>query len=233
MTAIFPSGLPIPAIVHLSIPSPSMPRPPLIRNRIRLLLIALLLLLALQTCTTSIGWHWERVQHAGHTILSDDIDITSGGGGFCVKYFYSDESTTTFTRSIPPPPKKHSNFYATSQPTDPQGYGDEDFFVEKAIGFNYLVAPQSEYLIGVRMFWISYWHLAAFFCIVPLYRATRARFQPARPFPWQFRKRRRWLNQQIGLCPTCGYDLRATPHRCPECGAAPPQNARAPHALSN
>jgi hypothetical protein len=53
---------------------------------------------------------------------------------------------------------------------------------------------------------IPYWQPVAVLAIPPLGAALLA---------WRRSRRRR-----AGLCPKCGYDLRATPERCPECGAA-------------
>jgi hypothetical protein len=41
------------------------------------------------------------------------------------------------------------------------------------------------------------------------------------PAGWLIRVLRVRRRTSRGLCPACGYDLRATPGRCPECGSIP------------
>ena len=52
---------------------------------------------------------------------------------------------------------------------------------------------------------VGYWVLVLVFGAPPIVHQLRTLIRD--------RKKRR-----LGLCSRCGYDLRATPHRCPECG---------------
>jgi hypothetical protein len=51
------------------------------------------------------------------------------------------------------------------------------------------------------------------------FRAVAA-MSAALPTLWVTLKLRRWFRSKPGCCIHCGYDLRASKDRCPECGAA-------------
>lgn len=68
--------------------------------------------------------------------------------------------------------------------------------------------PRGNWKIGGRTLWIvyaPYWLLVALTAMPPLLLCRGALKSRRSP----------------GLCRQCGYDLRATPERCPECGAVP------------
>jgi hypothetical protein len=55
-----------------------------------------------------------------------------------------------------------------------------------------------------------YWCLTILFSLLPVLKCRRMAIA---------RKRRMW--QRDGRCVHCGYDIRVTPDRCPECGKIP------------
>lgn len=57
-----------------------------------------------------------------------------------------------------------------------------------------------------------------YFLIVPLWMLTAITGAPLMIGLNTFWHRRKWGTP--GICGNCGYDLRATPARCPECGCA-------------
>jgi len=76
------------------------------------------------------------------------------------------------------------------------------FLIEIEVGRN----PEDESEVWHRAITVPHWFLAALLAMPTL--IALARGHPVR----------QWRRRRLGLCLQCGYDLRASGDRCPECG---------------
>jgi hypothetical protein len=101
----------------------------------------------------------------------------------------------------------------TSQPPPPIAWGSRHgtFFGTLPSGFSYW--PHDAMLVVQNSEYVSYHHW-----LMPMWFVTGVFALPMAVQLLLFLRRNR---VREGMCPVCGYDLRATPDRCPECGNVP------------
>lgn len=83
------------------------------------------------------------------------------------------------------------------------------------------MTPAGKAAFGVEV-WVPCWFLALLTMGLPLWWLKQA-----------LHRRRRRRSAALGLCQQCGYDLRASKERCPECGTPNPANREACASSAN
>src|SRR5688572_11846024 len=78
-------------------------------------------------------------------------------------------------------------------------------------GFRISAAYEATYTIRYgRLYTIPFWFLSLVYAVLPSIWLRRRRRE------WRAARAQRMWKAEV--CPGCGYDLRASPQRCPECG---------------
>jgi hypothetical protein len=128
---------------------------------------------------------------------SDEFPITIKLGGFSAK---------TWSSLLPEVwLKVYGNAVQTTH-----FFGEVDQGEIAPPAFSPLDLPKREVWPTYYLLTLRIWLVATFFGLLP----------GLQMIAWIVRKLSR-RRLRFGCCPVCGYDLRATPDRCPECGTTP------------
>ena len=196
------------------------------RRRRRLVNLAAALSLVL--CVAMVGlWvrsYWRRDQ-ASLTVLRwvtvvradgtskrfatyHSVIAVSGRGGVMLQYRWGPDDDWSMTGQRPQPQRLTVYAFSSDRPIYPRA---DDFLPDRVsrqgqkygFGFSYV------FFASLHRVQVVFPHLVlgVLSLILPA-MTTRRRV-------------REWRLRRAGRCPACGYDLRATPERCPECGAVP------------
>jgi hypothetical protein len=156
-------------------------------------------------------WRWVR-SHAGEVILVDSragqllligVDaprarVDAARDNHTIDAFLNQLVRPTAVRGSQPP----------TAPTERRALGF--WYVRGDTGRITYPDPTGRYRALSCPFWmvaIPYWFVAPLAAVLPA--------------AWLWQRRRAARRAGSNACAQCGYDLRATPGRCPECGAVP------------
>ena len=177
------------------------------RRRLFTVATALSLLLCL---LTAVLWvrsyaHYDFAVHGVETseTVANTFEVSSGEGviEFAATHYDSMDDDIRLHGS-------HTHWYLHSEPTVSREDELHNQFVGKTgwhtgrIGYGY----EGGGGVQERRLCVPHWGLAGLALVLPVCWTTH-----------RLRSRRR---RYRGQCQICGYDLRATPDRCPECGTA-------------
>ena len=141
----------------------------------------------------------------GHPAASDSEYRVGSSDGFITFSQRRVDSYTTFDEDVTPPPITYRR-----EPTS--------LVRATHFGIDYHASRdrlERRQQMSRRRFVIAYWLLTLATLPLPLLWGV---------FAIAARRRKR-IRMRSKSCPSCGYDLRATPDRCPECGQVPTTGA--------
>ena len=200
------------------------------RRLLRILLnvmtvLSLLLCLATAAIWVRSYWAYDRLIRKSQTQLTRDmrgrpvrywqqsqfLDVTRGVVGVHWSAFpkydqFYNGSDEIVEQPVPADPNVEWTWVRFPRPSDP----DVAFWRRRAFKRDIKVWPPSDHMQPPTVLG---------FAALPLWAPFAA--SAVLPAAWAARHITRRRRQLRGHCPHCGYDLRATPERCPECGTIP------------
>ena len=185
------------------------PYNPPVKWRLFTILSVLSLLLCLATLALWVRSHWVQDWFVRGADEAIGTQVHSGLGRIlCFHYDDRSRRTEPWAWSMGSAPVTLQTHQLLDTSEAPHWWNRLGFAVLRG-GSGTSLAPSVVFFVL-----IPHWSLALLFAVLPALHLRAA-----------IRSRRRL---RPGLCPVCGYDLRATPDRCPECGLRPPRAGKVP-----